>query len=162
MITSEGQGLHTYTLTIMYTDYHVLSVTSLCMNVLFLCSALSAGGTRVLNANSPYRRRSNVRASGVQWKYRRNSARERLSASGTLTQAAVVEVLVGRNGSSVRFTYKYEVAASTTGMPTPRLSWAAFTPSWRGHRSTYIDILVTVTLVTVAMQPFGCKEWQPS
>ena len=122
MITSEGQGLHTYTLTIMYTDYHVLSVTSLCMNVLFLCSALSAGGTRVLNANSPYRRRSNVRASGVQWKYRRNSARERLSASGTLTEAADVEVLVGRNGSSVRFTYKYEVAASTTGMPTPRLS----------------------------------------
>ena len=75
------------------------------LSFLFLCSALSAGGNRVLNANDRAIRRSdmiqraNFRASGVRWKYRRNSTAERLSASGTLTEAADVEVLVGRKGN---------------------------------------------------------------
>ena len=87
------------------------------LSFLLLCSALSAGGTRVLNANSPYPRRSNFRASGVRWKYRRSSTAERLSASRTLTQAAVVEVLVGRKSNSVQFTYEYIVDSSSTHPP---------------------------------------------
>ena len=112
--------MHTYIHT--YVSRYVSYIhTSLCvyyMHLLFLYSALSVSGSRVLNANSPYPRRSTFTASGVRWKYRRNSARERLSASGTLTQAAVVEVLVGKNGSNVRFTYKYTVDSPTTQMPT--------------------------------------------
>ena len=87
------------------------------LSFFLLCSALSAGGTRVLNANSPYPRRSNFRASGVRWKYRRSSTAERLSASRTLTQAAVVEVLVGRKGNSVQLTYEYIVDRPSTQPP---------------------------------------------
>ena len=43
---------------------------------------------------------------------------ERLSASGTLTEAADVEVLVGRKGNSVQFTYEYVVYSTTTQLLT--------------------------------------------
>ena len=39
---------------------------------------------------------------------------ERLSASGTLTEAADVEVLVGKNDNSVQFTYECMVYSTTT------------------------------------------------
>ena len=113
-------------------NHNIELLPSLCvyyMNLLFLYSALSVNGTRVLNANSPYPPRSTFIASGVRWKYRRNSARERLSASGTLTQAAVVEVFVSKNGSNVRFTYKYTVDSRTTQMPTAHLTCGRSSPN---------------------------------
>ena len=103
--------MHSMTYVYTYMDCTIL------LSFFLLCSALSAGGTRVLNAHSPYPRRSNFRASGVRWKYRRSSTAERLSASGTLTQAEVVEVLVGRTGNSVQFTYEYIVDRPSTHPP---------------------------------------------
>ena len=84
------------------------------MNHPFLSTALSVGGTRVLHANLQVTSQSDFSAAGVTWEYRRNSTAETLSASGTLTQAADIEALVGLNGNSVRFTYEYIVANPTT------------------------------------------------
>ena len=92
------------------------------MNLLLLCTALSVGGTRVLNANFRVTSPSDFSAAGVKWQYRLGSTAETLSASGTLTQAAVVEVLVGRTGNSVQFIYSYTleyiVTSHTTQLPT--------------------------------------------
>ena len=82
-----------------------------------LCTALSVGGTRVLNANLRVRSPSDFSAAGVKWQYRLGSTAETLSASGTLTQAAVVEVLVGRTGNNVQFTYEYIVDRPSTQPP---------------------------------------------
>ena len=100
-------------------ELHYMDCFVTLLSFLLLFSALSAGGNRVLNANNRDIRRSdmiqrvNFRASGVRWKYRRNSTAETLSASGTLTQVADVEVLVGRTGNSVQFTYEYVVYSTT-------------------------------------------------
>ena len=83
-----------------------------------MCTALSAGGTRKPNANVRVTRRSDFNAAGVRWKYRRNSTAETLSANGTLTQAANVEVLVGKDDSNVQFTYEYVGPKPTTQTPT--------------------------------------------
>ena len=84
-----------------------------------LCTALSVGGTTVLNANFQVTSSSDFSAAGVKWKYRRSSTAETLSASGTLTEAATVEVLVC-NG--VRFTYEYTLDYLTIQTPTARPS----------------------------------------
>ena len=92
------------------------------MNLLLLFTALSVGGTRVLNANFQVTSPSDFSAAGVTWQYRLGSTAETLSASGTLTQAAVVEVLVGSTGNSVQFIYSYTleyiVTSHTTQLPT--------------------------------------------
>ena len=83
-----------------------------CFHFHLLFSALSIGGSRVLNANRQATRRAEFSAAGVTWQYRRRT--DRLSASGTLTESAVVEVYVGSNGNNVQFTYEYVVDAPTT------------------------------------------------
>ena len=72
----------------------------------------------MLNANFRVTRSSDFNAAGVTWEYRRSSTAETLSASGTLTEAANIEVLVGKDGNSVQFTYEYVLASSTTQPPT--------------------------------------------
>ena len=92
-----------------------------CMNCTFLLllpTALSVGGTRVLNANFQVTTRSNFNAAGAAWAYQRGSTSETLSTNGPLTQEANFEVLVGANGNNVQFTYEYSVASPTTQPPT--------------------------------------------
>ena len=130
------------------------------MNLLLLFTALSVGGTRVLNANFQVTSPSDFSAAGVKWQYRLGSTAETLSASGTLTQAAVVEVLVGRTGNSVQFTYEY-VVYSTTIQP-------LITPSPTSHPLTTqlpttqpIGTLSTSTVTktfSATNQPFGEQQ----
>ena len=102
------------------TVYNVLPIRTYCHISIptyeppLLCTALSVGGTRVLNANFRVTSPFDFSAAGVKWQYRLGSTAETLSASGTLTQAADVEVLVARNGNSVQFTYEYVVYSTTT------------------------------------------------
>ena len=72
----------------------------------------------MLNANIRVTRHSDFNAAGVAWEYRRSFTAETLSASGTLTEATTVEVLVGRNDNDVQFTYEYVVPKPTTQTPT--------------------------------------------
>ena len=115
-----------------------------------LCTALSVGGTRVLNANLRVRSPSDFSAAGVKWQYRLGSTAETLSASGTLTQAAVVEVLVGRTGNNVQFTYEYVVYSTTIQPPT--------TPSPTSHPLTTQPTGNVTRTFSATNQPFGEQQ----
>ena len=74
----------------------------------------------MLNANFRVTRSSDFSAAGVTWEYRRSFTAETLSASGTLTEAANIEVLVGWVGNNAQFTYEYTEDGPTTQTPTTR------------------------------------------